>query len=379
VWLDNFLQMSGLMVGGVLWGVLGDRLGRLTVLFGSILVYSVANLLNAAIADVDPHGPLSLLHAVGLGSAISQYQVLRFVAGVGLAGELGAGMTLVSELTQPRWRGFATTMIATLGIMGAVVAYFVTQWVSWRVAFVVGGALGLALLFLRLGVAESGMWSGLKPSAARGSLRMLFWPPRRAWRFICVVLIAVPIWFVVGTLVKYGDVIGVSMGLPSDAKPDPGRSVMWCYVGLAGGDLVSGLLSQWLHSRRGSILVFHLVTIAGMVMYFCVGARSLEMFYACCVVLGVGTGYWAVFATSAAEQFGTNIRATAATLAPNLVRWSAGGSAALWVWSERFFAGDPGAHWKAAVAAGVLVMAVAILSLLGVNETYAVDLDYEER
>ncbi len=378
VWIDNILQMSGLLVGGVLWGVLGDRLGRLTVLFGSILVYSVANLLNAAITDVDPNGPLSFLHIVGLGSAIHQFEVLRFIAGVGLAGELGAGMTLVSELTAPKWRGYATTLIATLGIMGAIVAYFVTQWVTWRMSLVVGGVLGLSLLFLRLGVAESGMWNHLKSSTKKGSLRVLCWPPRRALRFACVVLTAIPIWFVVGTLVKYGDVIGASLGLPLNAKPDPGRSIMWCYIGLAAGDLSSGLLSQWMGSRRKAILFFHLLTIAGMVLYFLVGGHSQNMFYVSCFVLGIGSGYWAVFATSAAEQFGTNIRATAATLAPNLVRWSAGGSAALWVWSEKWFVNDPGSAWKAAVITAAAVMLISMLALLGVHETYAVDLDYEE-
>ena len=378
VWIDNILQMSGLLVGGVLWGVLGDRLGRLTVLFGSILVYSVANLLNAAITDVDPNSPLSFLHIVGLGSAIHQFEVLRFIAGVGLAGELGAGMTLVSELTAPKWRGYATTLIATLGIMGAIVAYFVTQWVTWRMSLVVGGVLGLSLLFLRLGVAESGMWNHLKSSTKKGSLRVLCWPPRRALRFACVVLTAIPIWFVVGTLVKYGDVIGASLGLPLNAKPDPGRSIMWCYIGLAAGDLSSGLLSQWMGSRRKAILFFHLLTIAGMVLYFLVGGHSQNMFYVSCFVLGIGSGYWAVFATSAAEQFGTNIRATAATLAPNLVRWSAGGSAALWVWSEKWFVNDPGSAWKAAVITAAAVMLISMLALLGVHETYAVDLDYEE-
>ncbi len=378
VWLDNILQMSGLLVGGVLWGVLGDRLGRLTVLFGSILVYSVANLLNAAITDIDPNGPLAFMHMVGVGSAIQQYEVLRFIAGVGLAGELGAGMTLVSELTEPKWRGYATTLIATLGILGAVAAYFVTQWVSWRMSFVVGGVLGLSLLFLRLGVAESGMWNHLKSQEKKGSLRLLLCSPRRARRFACVVFTAIPIWFVVGTLVKYGDVIGASLGLPLDAKSDPGRSIMWCYIGLAAGDLSSGMLSQWMHSRRKAILLFHLLTIAGMVLYFCIGGQSLNMFYVCCFVLGIGSGYWAVFATSAAEQFGTNIRATAATMAPNLVRWSAGGSAALWLWSEKWFVNDPGAAWKAAVVTSAAVMIVSMLALLGVHETYAVDLDYEE-
>jgi MFS family permease len=189
------------------------------------------------------------------------------------------------------------------------------------------------------------------------------------------------VWFGVGTLVKYGDVIGMSMGLPADQKPDPGRAVMWCYVGLALGDLASGLLSQRLRSRRGAVLVFHLITIAAMVFYFTMGARSVVSFYAACLLVGLGCGYWAVFATAAAEQFGTNLRATAATTAPNLVRWSAAASAGLWVWFERIIAGGqvaPEAPWKAAVATGVAVMALAGLGLVGLRETYGIDLDYEE-
>jgi MFS family permease len=379
VWLDNTLQMTGLMVGGILWGVLGDRLGRLSVLFGSILMYSLANLLNAMVADVDPAGPLGWLGAIGLGTAIRQYEVLRFLAGVGLAGELGAGITLVAELTSRERRGLATTIVATVGILGAVAAYFVTQAVSWRVAFAVGGVLGLALLALRVGVVESGMWGHIRTHRNRGAIWMLVWPPARMRRYLCVVLMAVPIWFGVGTLVKYGDVIGASLGLPADQKPDPGRSVMWCYVGLAMGDLASGLLSQWLRSRRKAVLAFHLITVAGMATYFTLGGRSQAAFYAACWAIGLGCGYWAVFATTAAEQFGTNVRATAATTAPNLVRWSAAATAALWLWIERGLGGQPGAAWQAAVIAAVVVMAVAMLGLLGVRETYGIDLDYEEK
>ena len=382
IWLDNTLQMTGLMVGGILWGVLGDRLGRIAVLFGSILTYSVANLLNAAIADVDPAGPLGLLHAVGLGSAIRQYEVLRFVAGVGLAGELGAGITLVAELTSRERRGLATTIVASVGILGAVAGYFVTQWVSWRTAFAIGGCLGLALLLLRIGVVESGMWSHIRSHRRRGAVWMLLWPPSRLVRYLCVVLVAVPVWFGVGTLVKYGDVIGLSLGLPASEKPDPGRAVMWCYVGLAIGDVASGLLSQVLRSRRASVLAFHLLTVAAMAMYFTVGARSQAWFYAACAAVGLGCGYWAVFATAAAEQFGTNLRATAATTAPNLVRWSAAASAGLWLWLERMLGGaasDPSVSWKAAAIAGAIVMGVAGLGLLGLRETYGIDLDFEER
>jgi MFS family permease len=382
IWLDNTLQMTGLMVGGILWGVLGDRLGRIAVLFGSILTYSVANLLNAAISDVDPSGSLGFLHALGVGTAIRQYEVLRFVAGVGLAGELGAGITLVAELTSRERRGVATTIVATVGILGAVAGYFITQWVSWRAAFAVGGCLGLALLALRVGVVESGMWSHIRTHQRRGAIWMLLWPPRRLVRYLSVVLIAVPVWFGVGTLVKYGDVIGLSMGLSAAEKPDPGRAVMWCYVGLAIGDLGSGLLSQWLRSRRKAVAAFHLFTIGAMCFYFLLGARSVAWFYAACLLVGVGCGYWAVFATAAAEQFGTNLRATAATTAPNLVRWSAAATAGLWVWFERLLGGtqaEPGVPWKAAVLAAVVVMAVSALGLVGLRETYGIDLDFEER
>ena len=379
VWLDNTLQMTGLMVGGIVWGVLGDRLGRLAVLFGSILTYSVANLLNAAVCDVDPSGPLGWLGWIGLGTAIRQYEVLRFAAGLGLAGELGAGITLVAELTSRERRGLATTIVASVGILGAVVAYFITQAVSWRAAFAIGGGLGLALLALRVGVAESGMWDHIRTQRHRGAIWMLVWPPSRFLRYLSVVLIAVPVWFGVGTLVKYGDVIGVSMGLAPGAKPDPGRAVMWCYVGLALGDLCSGLLSQWMRSRRRAVLAFHLITIAAMVAYFTVGGRSLFAFYACCAAIGLGCGFWAVFATSAAEQFGTNVRATAATTAPNLVRWSAAASAGLWLLLERTLGQAPSAAWQAAAIAGAVVMGVAMLGLLGLRETYGIDLDYQER
>ncbi len=389
LWLDNTLQMTGLMVGGILWGVLGDRLGRITVLFGSILTYSVANLLNAVITDVEVNSMFGFLHSFGLGSAIRQYEVLRFLAGIGLAGELGAGITLVAEITRREGRGTATTIVATVGILGAVVAYFVTKAFSWREAFAIGGALGLALLVLRIRVVESGMWNHIRKHGHRGAIWMLLWPPRRLVRYLCVVFIAVPIWFAVGTLVKYGDVIGASLGLPAAEKPDPGQAIMWCYVGLAIGDLSSGLLSQWLRSRRKSVFIFQCITVAAICAYFLVGPRSQAWFYASCGVLGLGCGYWAVFATTAAEQFGTNVRATAATTAPNLVRWSAAASAGLWVMMERWLMEWPtqtprsaeaiaAIPWQAAALTGAIVMVISMLALLGLRETYGVDLDFEE-
>ncbi|MBM4113993.1 MAG: MFS transporter, partial [Phycisphaerae bacterium] len=384
-WLDNVLQTTGLLLGGLVWGVFADRRGRLAVLFGSILCYSIANLLNGAITDVDPNGPLGFLHAIGLGSAIRQYEVLRFVAGFGLAGELGAGVTLVSELVSKEWRGYATTIIATIGILGAVAGYFVTLHTTWRTAFVIGGALGLGLLVLRIGVVESGMFRKVQERhvAGRGAFWKLFWPFERAKRYLCVVLIAVPIWFVVGTLVKYSDLIGGSMGLVGENKPSPGRSVMWCYIGLAAGDLCSGLLSQFLRSRRRAIVAFHVLTGLGVLAYFTIAPSGPAIFDGVVVFLGFGAGYWAVFVTSAAEQFGTNLRATAATTAPNVVRWSAAGSFLLWKFLEEQLvrAGRPPAEaiWMSAAIGGVVVLVLAMVALRGIRETFGISLDYEEK
>lgn len=381
VWLDNTLQTTGLLVGGVLWGVLGDRRGRLSVLFGSILLYSIANLLNGCIADVDPDGPWRVLHALGLGSAIDQYEVLRVVAGIGLAGELGAGITLVAELVSPARRGIATTIVAAVGICGAVAGYFVTQVCSWRASFFVGGSLGLALLLLRFGVVESGMFRSVQRShrTGRGAVWRLVWPAERLRRYASVVLVALPIWYVVGVCVKYCDVLARSMGLVD--APSPGRAIMWCYIGLAVGDLTSGLASQRWKSRRKAIAVFLGITAVALVAYFALGSMkpSIDAFYAVVGLLGIGSGYWAVFVTTAAEHFGTDLRATAATTAPNLVRWSAAGSAALWLAIERSLgASDPAAPWQAAALTGGIVVALAIIGWFGLRETYGTSLDWTE-
>jgi MFS family permease len=356
--LDNILQTSGLLVGGLVWGIIADRSGRMKVLFGSILTYSVANLLNAWVTDVH------------------QYGALRFVAGFGLAGELGAGITLVSELVGRERRGLATTFVAAVGILGAVAGYFVTQLVSWRGAFTIGGLLGLSLLVLRIGVVESGLFLRAEHMHARhrGAFWMLFWPWPRLRRYMATVLIAVPIWFVVGTLVKYCDVIMPSLGLPMAEKPSPGKAIMWCYVGLAAGDLGSGLLSQLLKSRRKAIAVFHAMSVVGLVLYFTVAAQSLTAFYAVICFVGFACGYWAVFATIAAEQFGTNLRATAATTAPNIVRWSAAWTGGLWLW----LSGSWGSPWQAALLVAVVVLPIAMVATLGIRESYGIDLDFEE-
>ncbi|MFO0827822.1 MAG: MFS transporter [Phycisphaerales bacterium] len=374
--LDLVIQTTGLMLGGIVWGVLGDKRGRLSVLFGSIVCYSLANVLNAFVADVPPDGTLGFLHAVGLGTALRQYEVLRFVAGFGLAGELGAGITLVSELMGKEHRGIGTTIVASVGVLGAVAAALIGELLPWRTAYLVGGGLGLALLFLRIGVVESGMFQMVRDEqdSVRGAIWHLLWPPKRFARYLAVILLGLPIWFSVGVLVKYAPELGTSLGIPKDQLLTPGRSIMWCYMGLAIGDLSSGLLSQRLHSRRHAVVTFHVITAVAVALYFVVVPRPAWMSSALMLLLGFGIGYWAVFVTMAAEQFGTNLRATAATTAPNFVRWiGAAGSAIAWESLEPHLG-----RWQSAALVGGVLIVVAIAACLSLRETFGISLEYVE-
>lgn len=295
------MQMSGMLLGGIAWGVLGDRRGRLSVLFGSIAMYSVANILNAFVHDVPT------------------YAVLRFLAGIGLAGELGAGITLVAEIMPRETRGYATTLVAAVGICGAVVAVLVGDLFDWRVAYIVGGVMGLVLLVLRIGVHESGMFEQVKTEPhARGRFLQLFARPERARRYLAIIVIGVPAWYVVGILITFSPEFGSAMGM--SPLPNAGRAVMFCYIGLAVGDLTSGWLSQYIGSRKRVLGWFLALTTICVGVYFLPVGRTLPQFYALCLALGFSSGYWAVFVTVAAEQFGTNLRATATTTVPNFVR-----------------------------------------------------------
>lgn len=348
------VQMYGMLVGGIIAGVIGDKRGRLSVLFGSIVCYSLANIAN------------------GFVTTVPQYAVARFIAGLGLAGELGAGITLVAELMKKESRGYGTAIVASVGILGAIVASLVGEIWTWRVAYFIGGGLGLALLLLRVGVLESGMFQTAKAShAGRGQFFMLFRDRSKLLRYLAVILIGVPIWYVIALLVVLSPELGAALGMP--VAPSAGRAILFAYAGLVVGDLGSGLLSQWLKTRKKIVGAFILFTGVSIVVYFTAGRTSLNAFYACCSLLGVATGYWAVFMTIAAEQFGTNIRATVTTTAPNFVR----GSVPLLTWLFRTLEKPLGIVGSAATV-GALTLAVALGALLMLHETYGKDLDYLE-
>jgi len=348
-------QAAGLLLGGILWGVLGDKRGRLSVLFGSILLYSLANLLNGLVQTVD------------------QYAVLRFVAGLGLAGELGAGVTLVAELLPRERRGLGTSIVAGVGVLGGVFGTWVAGSSDWRHAYFLGGGLGLALLGLRLGVAESRLFErAASGDGPRGDLAMLLRPVSRLLRYLRVIAIGLPLWYLIGILITFCPEFGRAFGL--EQAPNAGFAVSIYYAGLAVGDLSSGLVSQWLRSRRRAIALFLCCQALGVGLYFSLGRVSLDAFYACCVFLGVAGGYWALFVTVGAEQFGTNLRATVATTAPNMVR---GALMPMTLAFNGFRSGGLGLP-ASALLLGAMVFGIAVWGLSGTEESYGKDLDYLE-
>lgn len=350
------IQMFGLLIGGIFWGIMGDKKGRLSVLFGSIVLYSLANAAN------------------GLVHTIPQYKLCRFIAGVGLAGELGAGITLVSELISKEKRGIATSFVAGVGLTGAVAAYFISKAVNdWRICFYIGGGLGILLLLLRVSVYESGMYADLKKTAhvQKGNFLMFFNNGKRFKKYLLSILIGLPTWYVIGLLVQVSDKFGKELGVTGDIKP--GKSVMFAYVAIAIADILIGLVSQGLKSRKKALYIFYMITIAGIILYFTQGGGTADGMYAICAILGFGTGFWALFVTMAAEHFGTNLRATAATTVPNMVRGALPGITYL------FKHLIPGFGFVAAGAiTGTIVMLISCVAVFMTEETFGKDLNFFE-
>ncbi len=348
------LQMAGLLIGGIFWGILGDKKGRLSVLFGSILIYSLANIAN------------------GFVTSFEQYAVLRFIAGVGLAGELGAGITLVAEVLPRKIRGYGTTLVATMGVLGAVLAYFMADLFDWRTSYFIGGGLGLLLLVLRMKVFESGIFVKIKDkNIERGNVLMLFNNKKRFLKYLKCILIGLPIWFVVGILITFSPEFGKALGITEPVNA--GKAVMFAFSGQVLGDLASGFLSQYFQSRKKIILTFMLISSLMAAVYLLFPTKDIVVFYAICALLGFANGYWTLFVTVAAEMFGTNLRATVATSVPNFVRGSVIPLTALFIQ----FKGSWGIIYAAA-AVGLISFVIAVIALRYLDETFHKDLNYVE-
>ena len=351
-------QMYGMLLGGIIWGVLGDKKGRLSVLFGSIILYSLANFVTAFIQTVD------------------QYAWCRFVAGLGLAGELGAGITLVSEMLPKEKRGMGTSMVAAIGLSGCVAAYFTYQFTNdWRLCYKIGACLGLLLLFLRIAVVESGMFKMIKEkNISRGNFFAFFNNTKRFKKYILAILIGLPTWSVIGILVNQSD--GFAKAMFGSVTLDSGRSIMFAYVGISIGDISIGLVSQYFKSRKTALLIFYLLCIACLFIFFSGINNSDSSMYFISAALGFSTGFWAIFITMGAEHFGTNLRATAATSIPNMVRGSLPLINLLFL---SLF--QKNWHWsiiKSGIYTGAIVMAITLVAYYFTEETFHKDLNYIE-
>jgi MFS transporter, putative metabolite:H+ symporter len=346
------IQMVGLLIGGIIWGMMGDKKGRLSVLFGSIILYSLANIANGMVTNT------------------TQYSIVRFIAGVGLAGELGAGITLVSELLSKEKRGIATSMVAGLGLTGAVVAYFISQEFDWRICYYIGGGLGLLLLLLRVSVFESGMFHEVKKTnVSRGNFFAFFNNKERLKKYLTSILIGLPTWYVIGVLVTFSNEFGNRFNI---AGVSPGKAIMFAYAGISLGDIAIGFVSQWLKSRKKALYIFYALTALFIALFF-TQSGGREGMYWICAGLGFATGFWAIFVTMAAEQFGTNLRATAATTVPNMVR----GALPLIILLFKGLRGTMD-YVTAGLVTGVIVMVIAIIAAINAKETFGKDLNYIE-
>jgi putative MFS transporter len=351
-------QMWGLLIGGIIWGVMGDKKGRLSVLFGSIILYSIANFFTGFVQTVE------------------QYAFARFAAGIGLAGELGAGITLVSELLPKNKRGIGTSLVAGIGLFGAVAAYFTFKFTDdWRLCYKIGAGLGIMLLFLRIKVAESGMFSQVKnQNISKGNLLMFFNNGKRFKKYILAILIGMPTWFVIGILVNLSNRFATEFY--GENKIESGRAIMYAYAAIAIGDILVGLVSQYFKSRKKALYLFYFFAIVSGVYFFSGYVQSDTSMYIACAALGFSTGFWAIFVTMGAEQFGTNLRATAATTIPNFVR----GSLPL---INLMFVGlfQQSIGWsfvKSAMITGIIVMLITLIAAYFTEETFHKDLNYTE-
>lgn len=347
-------QMMGMLLGGILWGILGDKKGRISVLFGSILLYSIANLAN------------------GFVTTVPAYAIVRFIAGIGLAGELGAGITLVTETMSKENRGYGTMIVAGVGLMGAVAAALVGQHYTWENSYIIGGIMGLLLLGMRVGLVESGMFKNLKnDGVSRGNIFMLFSDKKRFKKYLSCILLGIPLWFVVGVLVTFSPEFGKELNATEPLSA--GTGIMYCYIGIAIGDIVAGFMSQMWRSRKKVMMVFLILTGISIVVYLNAEGMNSQQFIWLVLFLGFASGYWATFVTIASEQFGTNLRATVTTTVPNFVR----GSLVVVTLSFTALKGSMGII-NSAMTVGFVTLAIAFIALYQLKETFAKDLDYLE-
>lgn len=350
------MQMIGMLVGGIVWGILGDKKGRLSTLFLTILLYSLANIAN------------------GFVQTVTQYEWLRLIAGFGLAGELGVGITLVAEVMSKESRGMGASIVSGIGIAGAVLGFLVADIFDWRTAYWVGGGLGLLLLVMRVSVYESGMFEKTKSeNVTRGSFIGLLSYKSRAKKYLYSILIGIPVWYVVSQLAIQAKFYGKELQISGDISG--AKAVMLHYIGASVGSLLFGIISEKLRSRKKALFMATGSLATFVAAYFLLPGISAKMFYGIIAAMGVSMGgLWAVFMANAAEQFGTNLRATVTTTVPNFVR----GTTVLVSMTIAYLQQGHGL-WMAGFVVGVVCVLLSLIGIYGSEESYGKELDYNEQ
>jgi len=359
---ENILnwQMIGLTIGGILWGIMGDKKGRKNVLFGSILLYSLATIANGFVQTMD------------------QYTWLRFIAGLGLAGELGASITLTTELLPKEKRGIGSAIIATSGVMGTITAYIIysLSGEDWRLCYLIGGGMGILLLFARINALKSGMYDAAKQSQVQmGNFFMFFNNRKRFIRYLRAITIGLPVWYVIGILISFSDEFAKQFGITGFDQP---KSLMLQYAALAFGDMGAGIFSNYIKSRKKTLMIWYGILAVFIFLFFALkGGGSAFNMYLLCMGLGFGSGISVLYITMSAEQFGTNLRATAAISIPNLVR----GFLPLISLLFRFLRGPNGFndYVTGAWLTGIVIMVVGFISVLYTDETFGKEMNFVEK
>ncbi|MEP6927802.1 MAG: MFS transporter [Ginsengibacter sp.] len=348
------IQMVGLLIGGIIWGITGDKKGRLSVLFGSIILYSLANIAN------------------GFVQTVPQYAIARFVAGIGLAGELGAGITLVSELLKKEQRGLGTSVVAGIGLTGAILAYFISRNYDWRICYFIGGGMGFLLLLLRVSVFESGMYKSMESTVTKGNFLMFFNNTKRFKKYAFSILLGLPTWFVIGILIGFSNRFAKNFGMSEEINP--GKATMYAYIAISIGDVLAGIISQVLKSRKKTLYIFYALT-AIMITVFFIQTKdtTASTMYWIAAGLGFATGFWAIFVTMGAEQFGTNLRATAATTIPNMVRGSLPLMLLMFNGLQHYFT-----YTLSGLLTGIIIMIITVIAAIFTEETFHKELNYIE-
>ena len=351
------MQMFGMLIGGFIWGIIGDKFGRLKVLFGSILLYSIFTFLNAFVHN------------------INEYKWCRFFAGIGLAGELGAGITLVTEQVPKKYRGFAVAMVGSVGMFGAVFAGYISRTnLSWQATYKIGALMGVVLLALRLGVLESGLFKNMGASnISKGNFLIILKNKKLLWKFICILLVGLPGWYATGILITHTAVIAQSLGIDKANLPNTAKVMSINFMGFACGDILCGLLSQKLKSRKKAIAVFLGLYALFVTLYFLIGANSLTIYYTLFAGMGVSVGFSIMLFTLAAEQYGTNIRTLVSSTSLNLVRAWVIPLGLCFTSLTAYFKGN---NANSAMVLGIISISLAFFALTQLEETFSKDLDY---